>query len=349
MLAAAVARALLDGPWVEEEMRARVVASLRSDASWVRAVVRVVLSRWAEPPHDDHEGLIAFLGGLPRVRRRERSAWVVQFATPSPRMGPTRWDVPALGTIGELASWLEVGVEHLEHLAGLRHGGARASRYTYEWREKRFGLRLLERPSWALRAVQRRVLHGILDAIPPHEAAHGFRRGRSVASHAAPHAGKRVVLALDLEDFFASIPAGRVFGVFRTAGYPAPVARVLAGLCSNRLPPAVWAARPRVEDDWALGRRLASRHLPQGAPTSPALEEGFRLNTRKTRVMKRGARQRITGVVVNERVNTPRAGYDRLRAALHEAALGGAVTEELRAHLLGRISWHASLNARRGE
>ena len=84
-------------------------------------------------------------------------------------------------------------------------------------------------------------------------------------------------MRLDLEDFFASVPAARVFGIFRTAGYPEAVAHVLTALCVTVVPATEWARIPRPSDPRhvqrhaRLGRRLATPHLPQGAPTSPAL------------------------------------------------------------------------------
>jgi RNA-directed DNA polymerase len=127
-----------------------------------------------------------------------------------------------------------------------------------------------------LKAAQRRVLREVLDHIPAHDAAHGFIAGRSARSHAAAHARTAVVVRLDLEDFFASVTAGRVFGIFRTAGYAEGVAHAITALCTNVVPRTEWAALPRPSDDqiaarWRLGRRLATPHLPQGAPTSPAL------------------------------------------------------------------------------
>ena len=93
------------------------------------------------------------------------------------------------------------------------------------------------------------ILHGILDLIPPHEAAHGFRRHRSIRSFVAPHLGQVVVVRTDLRDFFPSVRRARIRGLFETAGYPAEVAALLAALCTNRIPdgrvawfPAVWIA-----------------------------------------------------------------------------------------------------------
>src|SRR6202000_1784925 len=45
-----------------------------------------------------------------------------------------------------------------------------------------------------------------------------------------------------------------------------------------------------------------------------ALEEGFHVNHRKTRVMRQGRRQTLCGVVVNDTANLPRRERDRLRA-----------------------------------
>ncbi len=128
----------------------------------------------------------------------------------------------------------------------------------------------------------------MVDLVPPHDAARGFRPGGSVRSYAAPHARRPVVVRMDLESFFASVGVGRVHGVWRTAGYPEPVAHALAGLVTCVLPRAQWQGVPRpaspdlLEAHWRLGRRLAVPHLPQGAPTSPAIANlaAYRLDVR---------------------------------------------------------------------
>src|SRR6185312_6655346 len=78
------------------------------------------------------------------------------------------------------------------------------------------------------------------------------------------------------------------FGIFQTLGYRPDVAHVLTGLATNAVPQHVWevvrraAAGAEIGPRFRLGRQLATPHLPQGAPTSPALANlaAFRLDRR---------------------------------------------------------------------
>jgi hypothetical protein len=113
-----------------------------------------------------------------------------------------------------------------------------------------------------------------------HTAAHGFVPGRGPHTFAAAHAGRPVVVRLDLAAFFSTITAGRVYGLLRTAGYPEPVAHTLTALTTTRTPAAVL----RHATDWHKAALLRRPHLPQGAPTSPALANllAYRLDRRLT-------------------------------------------------------------------
>jgi len=197
----------------------------------------------------------------------------------SPR-GPAAksWPLPSITTAVQLAAWLGVTPAQLDWFADrrgltVRQASTKLRHYVYRWQPRRRGrFRLLESPKSKLKAVQRKILHELLDHIPAHAGVHGFRAGRSVLSYAAPHVGQRMVLRFDLRDFFPTVRPARVHALFRTAGYPHEVARLLTGLCTSRIPLDVWEQRPEPRDgDAKLGELLRSRHLPQGAPTSPAL------------------------------------------------------------------------------
>lgn len=286
------------GPWHEEALSGLCLDVLGAAVPgtgiverkprWLAPLVRAVLAAFSSPPTSDEQvaavalfiasrqGFCAAFHGPDRPR-------VARWLAPLPSMGVMPWPVPVARTTAELAELLEVEVPELEWLGDVRQYCGRAQRsalthYHSRWLAKpNGGHRLLESPKPLLKVVQRRVLQRILNGLPVHPCAHGFVRGRSAVSHARQHAGRAWVLRLDLEDFFTSIPAGRVFGVFRAAGYPREVARLLAGLCTTALPLREFAQvpKPTLGSEVALYHRLRiharQRHLPQGAPTSPAL------------------------------------------------------------------------------
>ena len=139
-------------------------------------------------------------------------------------------------------------------------------------------MRLIEAPKPRMKALQRKILTGILEKIPPHPAVHGFLKGHSIRTFVVPHIGQRVVLKMDLEDFFPSISRARVQSLFRTMGYPESVADLLGGICTTTAPSDIWKARDL----------YTQPHLPQGAPTSPAIANlcSYRVDCRLTGLAK---------------------------------------------------------------
>jgi hypothetical protein len=120
---------------------------------------------------------------------------------------------------------------------------------------------------------------------------------------------------------------------------------------------AFGATYTRYADDLALsgGEELLRRAgVVRRAVAGIARDEGFRVNERKSQLMTSAGRQRVCGVVVNERPNVGRREYDRLKATLYNAARYGPESQnrlghpDFRAHLLGRIAWVESLHAERG-
>jgi hypothetical protein len=85
-----------------------------------------------------------------------------------------------------------------------------------------------------------------------------------------------------------------------------------------------------------------------------AIEEGLAIQHRKSRIMRRGVRQSAAGVVINQKINTPRDDYERLKAILYNCAKTGpaeqnrAKVADFRSHLAGRVAHAARLNPQRG-
>lgn len=417
-----LAAALLAGPWNAEALLQRAeellgTSTRRSQRSLIRDLLKKLPAAYPPSP----AWLIAHLLASPWFERasepaRRNPSAIDAVATP-PRFNPVpalaQLRVPRLVTPVDLAHLLDISLDQLDWFADSRrqhHDAVTTAlqHYTYSFVPKKSGApRLLEAPKPRLKAMQRRILRDILDAVPVHDAAHGFVRGRSCLGSAQAHAGEVLVATVDLHDFFTSTPLRRVHGIFRSLGYPWAVARLLTGLCSTATPASVLAEGPH--HDWATQKLYRAPHLPQGAPTSPALanlaawrldvrlrglaasfdanytryaddlafsgdepfangilrflaavkriagDEGYALNDRKTRIMHRGGRQSVTGLVINEHLNIPRTDYDALKATLFNCRRNGPNAEnrtanpDFRRHLEGRVVWVENVNRRRGE
>jgi hypothetical protein len=307
-LAAELAEAFLNAPWKRDAVAESGAAQLDRWPGWMEALAIRVIAVYPAPPVERQRELIALIESFltehapwpgesepPRILRLLVSDRPTAAGDGHRRLDHD-WPIAAIDSVSVLAERLELSDGQLAWLADVRNlerGVAEEKLRNYRYRvvPRRGGLpRVLEAPKARLKEIQRWILHEILEPVPPHEAAQGFTRGRSVATHAGLHSGQAVVLRLDLRDFFASVTAGRVFGIFRTLGYVRPVAHVLTGLSTNTIPQSVWQAVPRgtepalIQPRFWLGRALATPHLPQGAPTSPALANlaAFGLDRRLT-------------------------------------------------------------------
>jgi hypothetical protein len=426
----ALARIMVAGEATPKAIAGRMRQSLGLDFRWINGLAKRYAEKFARGTRPRAKAVVKFLSSDEGfngafARSKIKPAIVDRFSSPA-QMLPVRaaaeWQIPAIEAEGALAAWLRATPEELEWFADLKHlcphsRVEKLRHYNYRVLAKPGGsVRIIEAPKQRLKQIQREILTGILERIPTHDAAHGFVKGRSIKTFASAHTGQRVVLRMDLKDFFPSIRSARVQALFRTAGYPERVADLLGGLCTTAAPRAVFSAK-RVSnpeftiDPFALfdaWQTYAFPHVPQGAPTSPALanlcmyradcrlsglaraagaiytryaddlafsggedfdrcagrfaihaaaillEEGFEVNHRKTRVMRRGVRQYLAGVVANERVNVVRADFDRLKATLTNCVRRGPASQNreghanFRAHLAGRVSFVEMLNPQKG-
>jgi len=280
-----LAARLLAGSWTRQDIASGIASVLGPGDRRERRLLASSLAAFAEGtyPPTPH-ALAAFLLQSPffKAPRDRKVAAVLTPARFAPLPVFTNLRIPTLATPGDLADWLGETTVHLGWLADERCTHSRTANttlqhYRYSFIAKHSGTRLLEAPKPRLKSIQRRILHEILDAVPLHNAAHGFAAGRSCLTGAQIHAGESIVATFDLAQFFPSIGAPRVHGIFRSLGYPRAVARRLTGLCTTATPASVRLHLPDPAQSL-----LAVPHLPQGAPTSPALANllAFRMDSR---------------------------------------------------------------------
>jgi len=215
--------------------------------------------------------------------------------------------------------------------------------YDFKIPKKNGSFRELSAPVSFLKEIQRTILTEILSKVKPSPFAKAFIKKRSIKSNAWFHLKQKLVLKIDLKDFFHSTSTGRVVNYFKSLGYAPGVAGLLGNLCTK------------------------NNCLPQGAPTSPALSNllnlqidqrisgfckkhnirytryaddmtfsgdfppgmivkfvksvvsdyGYEINTSKTNCSTQSKRQCVTGIVVNSKMSVPREFREELRKEIY--------------------------------
>ena len=179
-----------------------------------------------------------------------------------------------------------------------------------------------------------------------------FRKGRSIRDNAEPHSGKPIVVNIDISSFFPSTSYVSIVRACRTladgqlspgairlvadictydGGLPigAPTSPAIANVILRQVDAALTTAAARhgvtytryADDLTFSGDEAALRLIPFARRLLKEL--GYELDRRKTNIYRRGRRQIVTGLVVNERADLPRRTRRRLRAALHRREQGG--------------------------
>jgi retron-type reverse transcriptase len=175
------------------------------------------------------------------------------------------YQLPRFASIEEIAEAMGISVNELRFLSFSRKTSTVSHYVRFKLKKKTGGERTIAAPMPRLKQAQHWILENLLEKVEMHDAAHGFRKERSIVSNALPHVGAEVIINLDLKDFFPSIAYKRVKGLFRSLGYAEAAATIFGLLCTE----------PETEEVQLDGKTYyvatSSRHLPQGAPTSPAI------------------------------------------------------------------------------
>ena len=222
---------------------------------------------------------------------------------------------------------------------------------TFQIRKKSGGVREINAPCYQL-ALLLHILNILFRAIySPNESAKGFVEGRSVVDNAKMHAGHHYVFNIDLKDFFPSIPQARVWARIQLPpfNFTKPIANVVAGLCcqikadgSVSVLPQGAATSPLLTNAICdkLDRRMrgvanrfglhysryaddmtfSSMHNVYKEGSAFRMEikriiedQGFVMNDAKTRLLRDGERQEVTGLTVNKVPNVSRQYISDLR------------------------------------
>lgn len=282
--------------------------------------------------------------------------------------------LPEIKSVPELVKLLSPYVGSPGHLSYLIKNKDRWYK-DFHIPKKGGGTRLVSEPAFPLNMIQRRLLHRVFNKFPVTDNAHGFVRGRDIISNVSPHVGKHIIIKMDLEKFFDNIGAGLIYRLLERYGYRASVTSRIVDLVTKdrKLPqgaptsPALSNATAqnldhalthfvktnfnadytRYADDLTFsGDKEFERKLPWffAEVRTIIAKRGFIINEKKLRIIRISRKQKVTGIVANEKLSIDRKERDKLRALLHNAYKCRSLESQNRegrkdfeAHIRGKI------------
>lgn len=228
-------------------------------------------------------------------------------------------------------------------------------------KKKKGEFRTIDAPEPTLKYIQQGLNLVLQTVHTPHPAAMGFVPHRSVVTGAKMHLGQRLVYNIDLKDFFYSITSGRLYKRLTAKPFSLnkEVASLITDLCcytngeGKSVLPMGAPTSPTVTNIICerMDRKLSNLAKAYGLKYSRyadditfsgmgnvfmegsrfiasmrniiEFEEGFTINSNKTRLCHQGMRQEVTGITVNGKENVPRRYVKQLRTMLHNWEMDG--------------------------
>jgi len=148
----------------------------------------------------------------------------------------------------DLANLLEINPSTLNYYAYRLNKEKQYKKY--EIPKRKGGVRIIHAPISNLKIIQHKLNFILQKIYSPRKCSFAFSKKRNIIQNANTHKKSKVILKIDLKDFFDQINFGRVRGIFMSQypfGLNDKVSTTLANIC------------------------ILDNKLPQGAPTSPII------------------------------------------------------------------------------
>lgn len=219
-----------------------------------------------------------------------------------------------------------------------------ANYISFEIPKKNGSFRTIYEPSNLLKTVQRNILKNILEEKPLSKYATAYQRGMSLVDNAKVHINKRIILKLDIKDFFPSINFNMVYNIcFNDKLYPKKLGILLTNICmyNNELPQgtptATYISNLILRNfDEEIGKYCDNLNISYIRYSDDLTFSGdfnpkdlivivrnmlkkyhFRLNYDKIRVINSSKRQLVTGIVVNKKLSIKKEIKKKIRQEMY--------------------------------
>ena len=217
---------------------------------------------------------------------------------------------------------------------------------TFNVKKKNGSYRTINEPLNQLFTIQKEFSLFFLMNRSKNENSHGFELNKSIITNASKHVNKKIVLNIDLENFFLNISTSRivefVIKKFNVSEIKAtkiadlltyknslpqgsPSSPIISNFICEKLDLELYKyckqfniTYTRYADDMSFSFSFNKLPKFQVQNIISIIEQNdFKINKKKYRYYYRNTKQIVTGLVVNDKVNVKREFYKNLRAILY--------------------------------
>ena len=240
--------------------------------------------------------------------------------------------------------------------------------------------RTIYEPNYTLKSIQRQILKNILNNKTISSYAKAYHKGIGLKDNASPHINKKIILKLDIKDFFNNINFFNIYNsCFPLEYFPKSIGMLLTYLCTydehlpQGAPTSAYISNLVMRDfdyeigDWCKERKINYTRYSDDMTFSGDFipsdiikivkknlyKLNLELNNEKTHVIKNSCRQSVTGIVVNEKLQINNKYRKQIRQEMYYVKKYGIEShvnrinynqENYLTHLYGKILFVLQIN-----
>ena len=239
--------------------------------------------------------------------------------------------------------------------------------------KKSGGDRMICRPISTLKYIQRQILHNILENKEISQYAKAYHKNIGLVDNALPHVNQKIILKLDIQDFFNHIRFLDIYhSCFSIEYFPKPVGMLLTYLCTyyDSLPQGAptsayisnlvlknfdeelgaWCGKKnifytRYSDDMTFSGNFHPTEVIQKV-RKMLYPLGLKINRDKIHIVHSSQKQVVTGIVVNQKLNLEKNYKKKIRQELYYIQKFGIDSHLNQIGVLDKVQYLKSLQGR---
>lgn len=214
----------------------------------------------------------------------------------------------------------------------------------YKIKKRNGKLRTIYEPNSTLKYIQKQILKNVLEEKHISSFAKAYHKGVSLKDNALVHINKKIILKLDIKNFFDNISFYQVYNsCFPIEYYPKSVGMILTYLCTydghltQGSPTSSYISNLVMRDfDEEIGNYCVNNNISYSRYSDDMtfsgdfdvseliikvrkmlLKLGFELNKDKISIINKSRSQNVTGLVVNEKVQVCKKYRNKIRQEIY--------------------------------